>query len=157
MPVNYSTIKAVSEPEAMATLLMEQVLGPVLPSVQLKKVRVKPGRRFEAPRVLWNVYEAELEMPGGVEIHPLFWTKALFNDEDCEHYRSRISRLLAGQNGNPLDPNGYVRFFQDLNLFLFFFPTDPVFPRLPKVATPTTVQPLLAGHFTRLRPVKSDG
>lgn len=152
MPVNYSTIKAVSEPEAMATLLMEQVLGPVLPSVQLKKVRVKPGRRFEAPRVLWNVYEAELEMPGGVEMHPLFWTKALFNDEDCRHYRSRISLLLASQNGNPLDPNGYVRFFQDLNLFLFFFPTDPVFPRLPKVATPTTVQPLLAGHFTRLRP-----
>ena len=152
MPVNYSTIKAVSEPEAMATLLMEQVLGPVLPSVQLKKVRVKPGRRFEAPRVLWNVYEAELEMPGGVEIHPLFWTKALFNDEDCEHYRSRISRLLASQNGNPLDPNGYVRFFQDLNLFLFFFPTDPVFPRLAKVAIPTTVQPLLTDHFKRLRP-----
>ena len=152
MSVSYSTIKAASEPEAMARLLTEQVFGPVLPSVQVKKVRTKQGRRFEAPRVLWNVYEAEIEMPGGIEAHPLFWTKALFSDEDCQSYRIRIDRLLANQNGNPLDPNGYARYFQDLNLFLFFFPTDPVFPKLGKVAVPESVQPLLASHFKRLRP-----
>jgi len=74
MSVSYSTIKAVSEPEAMASLLTEQVFGPVIPSVQVRKVRTKQGRRFEAPRVIWNVYEAELELPGGVEARPLFWT-----------------------------------------------------------------------------------
>ena len=152
MPVNYSTIKAISEPAAMETLLAEQVLGPVLPSVQIKKVRTKSGRRFEAPRVLWNVYEAELEMPGGIEARPLFWTKALFNDADCEDYRARISRLLESQNGNPLDPQGYARFFSDLNLFMFFFPTDPVFPRLGKVSTPGLVDPLLIEHFKKMRP-----
>jgi hypothetical protein len=56
MSVSYSTIKAVSEPEAMTTFLAEQVFAPVLPSVQVKKVRTKQGRRFEAPKVLWNVY-----------------------------------------------------------------------------------------------------
>jgi Phosphotransferase enzyme family len=152
MSVSYSTIKAVSEPEAMTTFLAEQVFAPVLPSVQVKKVRTKQGRRFEAPKVLWNVYEAELEMPGGVEARSLFWTKAFFADEDCQAYRTRLQRLLESQNGNPLDPNGYARFFPDLNLFLFFFPTDPVFPRLGKVSTPASVEPLLVEHFKKMRP-----
>ncbi len=152
MPVSYSTIKALTEPDAMATLLSERVLGPLLPSAVVKKVRNKSGRRFEAPRVLWNVYEVELELPGGVEVRSLFWTKALFSDVDCEDYRARISRLLESQNGNPLDPRGYARLFPDLNLFLFFFPTDPVFPRLGKVSTPALVEPLLAQHFQRMRP-----
>jgi aminoglycoside phosphotransferase (APT) family kinase protein len=152
MSVTYSTIKSVSEPEAMAALIAERVIGPVLPSVQVRKVRTKQGRRFEAPRVLWNVYEAELEMPGGLEVRPLFWTKAYFDDKDCADYRDRIDRVLSSQNGNPLDPNGHARYFPDLNLFLFFFPTDPIFPRLAKVATPATVQPLLLDHFARMRP-----
>lgn len=152
MPVNYSTIKAISEPDAIGALVAEQILGPALPSVQLKKVRSKEGRRFEAPRILWNVYEAELELPGGVEARPLFWTKALFEDADCEDYRSRVARLLEASNGNPLDPHGYARFFPELNLFLFFFPTDPVFPRLPRVTIPDSVRPLLSEHFERLRP-----
>ena len=150
--VSYSTIKAVSEPEAMALFLAEQVFGPTLPSVQVKKVRTKPGRRFEAPRMLWNVYEAELEMPGGIEARVLFWTKAFFSDEDCEAYKTRTHRLLESNNGNPLDPHGYARFFPDLNLFLFFFPSDPVFPRLGKVSTPASVEPLLIEHFKKLRP-----
>ena len=79
----------------MASLLSEQVIGPVLPSVVVRKVRTKQGRRFEAPRVLWNVYEAELEMPGGIEARPLFWTKAYFDDNDCADYRRRIDRLLT--------------------------------------------------------------
>src|ERR1700737_772659 len=152
MSVSYSTIKSISEPEAMATLLAEQVLGPVLPSIEVRKVRTKQGRRFEAPRMLWNVYEAELEMPGGLEARPLFWTKAYFDDAGCEEYRHRVSRLLASQNGNPLDPNGYARFFPDLNMFLFFFPTDPIFPRLATVATAAGIQPLLIEHFARMRP-----
>lgn len=152
MTVSYSTIKSISEPEAMAALLTEQVLGPVLPSVTVRKVRPKQGRRFEAPRVLWNVYEAELELPGGVEARPLFWTKAYFDDKDCADYRHRIDRLLTSQNGNPLNPSGYARHFQDLNLFLFFFPTDPIFPRLANVAMPATALPLLMDHFKRLRP-----
>jgi len=152
MPVNYSAVKAASETDAMATMLAEQVIGPVLPSVQVKKVRTKSGRRFEAPRVLWNVYEAELEMPGGIEAHPLFWTKAYFNDAECEDYRVRTSRLLESQNGNPLDPQGYARFFPDLNMFMFFFPTDPVFPWLGKVSTPASVEPLLIDHFKKMRP-----
>ena len=152
MSVTYSTIKSLSQPEAMAAFLGEQVLGPVLPSVQVRKVRTRQGRRFEAPRVLWNVYEAELEMPGGIEARQLFWTKAYFDDKDCEDYRHRINHLLTSQNGNPLDPNGYARYFEDLNLFLFFFPADPIFPRLAKVATPSRVQPLLAEHFDRMRP-----
>jgi len=152
MSVSYSTIKAVSEPEAMTTFLSEQVFAPVLPSVQVKKVRTKQGRRFEAPKVLWNVYEAELEMPGGLEARAFFWTKAFFADEDCRAYEARIHRLLESQNGNPLDPHGYARFFPDLNLFLFFFPTDPVFPRLGKVSTPASVEPLLIEHFKKMRP-----
>src|SRR5467141_3740814 len=116
--VSYSTIKAVSEPEAMAVFLAEQVFGPVLPSVRVRKVRTKQGRRFEAPKVLWNVYEAELEMPGGVEIRPLIWTKAFFNDADCEDYRHRISWVLKHRNGNPLDPHGHVKFFPERNYFV---------------------------------------
>jgi len=152
MTVSYSTIKSISEPDAMAGLLADQVLGPVLPSVNVRKVRARLGRRYEAPRVLWNVYEAELEMPGGVEAKQLFWTKAYFNDEDCEKYRKRVESILTAQNGNPLDPNGYARFFPDLNLFLFFFPTDPVFPRLPRVSIPLSIQPILEKHFKLLRP-----
>jgi hypothetical protein len=152
MTVSYSTIKSISEPDAIASLLAEQVLGPVLPSVSLRKVRARQGRRYEAPRVLWNVYEAELEMPGGIEAKPLFWTKAYFDDADCEKYRKRIEGLVAVQNGNPLDPNGYARFFPDLNLFLFFFPADPVFPRLARVSIPASIQPVLEKHFDRLRP-----
>ena len=152
MSVSYSTIKALSEPEAMATFLAEQVFAALSPSVQVKKVRTKQGRRFEAPKVLWNVYEAELEMPGGVQARALFWTKAFFADEDCRAYEARIRRLLESQNGNPLDPHGYARFFPDLNLFLFFFPTDPVFPRLGKVSTPASVEPLLVEHFKKVRP-----
>ncbi len=152
MSVSYSIIKSVSEPEAMAALIAERVIGPVLPSVQVRKVRTRQGRRFEAPRVLWNVYEAELEMPGGLEVRPLFWTKAYFDDKDCADYRKRIDRVLSSQNGNPLDPNGYASYFPDLNLFLFFFPSDPIFPRLAKVATPATVQPFLLDHFARMRP-----
>lgn len=152
MTVTYSAIKSLSKPEEMATLLAEEVLGPALPSVVVRGVRAKQGRRLEAPRVLWNVYEANLEMPGGLEARPLFWTKAFFDDQACAEYRNRISHLLTMQNGNPLDPNGYARFFADLNLFLFFFPTDPIFPRLGKVSAPATALPLVAEHFQRLRP-----
>src|SRR5260370_5445613 len=152
MSVSYSTIKAASEPEAMATLLAEQVFAPVLPCVKVKKVRTRQGRGFEAPKVLWNVYEAELEMSGGLEARAFFWTKAFFVDEDCRAYETRIHKLLESQNGNPLDAHGYARFFPDLNLFLFFFPTDPVFPRLGKVSTPASVEPLLIEHFKKMRP-----
>jgi aminoglycoside phosphotransferase (APT) family kinase protein len=149
--VSYSTIKAASAPDAMAEILATRVIGPVLPSVRVKGVKTKQGRRFEAPRVLWNVYEARLETAEGTEQAPLFWTKAYFNDRDCEEYRTRINNLLVSQsNNNPLDPRGHVRFFEDLNLFLFFFPTDPVFPALGTVFDPQAMQPLLADDFSRL-------
>src|SRR5712692_3370177 len=144
MSVSYSTIKAASEPEAMATFLAEQVFAPVSPSVQVKKVRTREGRRFEAPKVLWNVYEATLELPGGIEAKKLFWTKAFFDDAECERYQSRINRLVAKQNGNPLDPGGYVHFFNDMNMFLFFFPADPVFQALGTFFDPAQALPLLA-------------
>src|SRR5713101_7441946 len=130
MTVSYSRIKALSEPDDMAEFLSTELIGPVLPSVQVKKVRTKQGKRFEAPKVLWNVYEATLELPGGIEAKKLFWTKAFFDDAECERYQSRINRLVAKQNGNPLDPGGYVHFFNDMNMFLFFFPAHPVFPVL---------------------------
>jgi aminoglycoside phosphotransferase (APT) family kinase protein len=152
MSVSYSSIKAASEPEAIAELLTTRVIGPVMPSVLVKKVRAKSGRRYEAPRVLWNVYEAELELAGGIGARSLIWTKAFFTDEGCEEYRQRISRLLANQNGNPLDPRGHVQFFSDLNLFLFFFPTDPVFPKMFSVFDPQAMAPMLAKHFEDLRP-----
>jgi aminoglycoside phosphotransferase (APT) family kinase protein len=118
----------------------------------VKKVRPKSGRRLEAPRVLWNVYEAELELPGGVAATSLIWTKAFFTDEGAKEYQHRISRLLAAQNGNPLDPAGYVQYLPDLSLFLFFFPTDPVFPKMPAVFEPAAIGPLLAPHFSELAP-----
>lgn len=152
MSVTYAAIKELSEPEAMAEFVATQVIGPSLPSVQVKKVRSKEGRRFEAPRVLWNVYEATLELPGGVEAKPLFWTKAFFEDEDCKKYHARVIRLLDSLDGNPLDPRGHARFFADLNLFLFFFPTDPVFPSFRKFYDGSTAMPLLAPHFAHLRP-----
>jgi hypothetical protein len=152
MTVSYATIKAASEPDAMAEFLATQVIGPVMSSVHVKRVRTKEGRRFEAPRVLWNVYEATLEMPGGGEATPLFWTKAFFDDEDCKKYRARTERLLDKLAGNPLDPRGYGRFFPELNLFLFFFPADPVFPTLATVFDVEAMEPLLTEHFQRLRP-----
>jgi aminoglycoside phosphotransferase (APT) family kinase protein len=150
--VSYSTIKAVSEPDAIRDLVATRLIAPVLPSVQVKKVRTKEGRRFEAPRVLWNVYEATLELPGGVEVKKLFWTKAFFDDDDCARYRTRINRQLGSQNGNPLDPMGYAHFFEELNLFLFFFPVDPVFPALGIFFDPKQALPILSPHFTHLRP-----
>lgn len=150
MSVTYSTIKAVSEPDSMAELLEARVLQPALPSVQVKRVKAIEGRRLEAPRILWNVYRAELELPGGIEAQALFWTKAFFADDDCQRYRQAVDRLLANQNGNPLDPNGYAQFFDDLNLFLFFFPTDPAFRSLPMLTDGEAMRPLLTPYFSRV-------
>ena len=152
MTVSYSTIKAASQPDAMEEFLASEVIGPALPSVQVKKVRTKEGRRFEAPRVLWNVYEAYLEMPSGAEVRSLLWTKAFFDDQECQKYRARNERLLNNLGGNPLDPHGYARFFSNLNMFLFFFPADPVFPALPSVLDAKGLNSLLTVHFQRLRP-----
>ena len=151
MNVSYSTIKALSEPAAMAQFLAEQVIGPAWPPLQVRKVRSK-GTRFEAPRTLWNVYEAKLETPEGSVLQPLFWTRVFFADKDCQQYRSSIEGLLASKNGNPLDPQGYARFFPDLNLFLFFFPADPVFPALPTVFDLEAMASQLAEYWPRLRP-----
>src|SRR5213082_4127660 len=104
MSATYSEIKALSEPEVMTDFLASEVISPALPAVRVKKVRAVSGRRFEAPRVLWNVYEAELELPGGIEVRPLLWTKAFFDDGDCKEYAARIRPLLQGRAGNPLDP-----------------------------------------------------
>jgi aminoglycoside phosphotransferase (APT) family kinase protein len=150
MTVSYSAIKAISEPAAMAKLLAERVIHPVLPSVKVRRVRAKRGRRFEAPRVLWNVYEADLELPGGLRASPTFWTKAFFDDVECREYRGRISGLLSELNGNPLDPRGFATFLADYNLFLFFFPTDPVFPALGQVFDADVMRPLLSDHFRHL-------
>jgi len=54
MSATYSSIKAMSEPDVMATFLADEVINPVLPAVAVKKVRATSGRRFEAPRVLWG-------------------------------------------------------------------------------------------------------
>jgi Ser/Thr protein kinase RdoA (MazF antagonist) len=150
--VTYSTIKSASEPNAIGELVATQLIAPVLPSVQIKKVRTKEGRRFEAPRILWNVYEATLELPGGIEAKKLFWTKAFFNDAECERYKARVARLIDNRGGNPLDPAGYVHFFSDLNMFLFFFPLDPVFPGLTTFLDPSRALPILSPHFAHLRP-----
>jgi hypothetical protein len=150
MTVSYSTIKAVSEPTAMADLLAERIIGPVLPSVKVRRVRAKRGRRFEAPRVLWNVYEADLELPGGLRANPMFWTKAFFDDAECRDYGGSISGLLGELNGNPLDSRGFATFLADYNLFLFFFPADPVFPALATVFDPDVMGPLLHEHFRHL-------
>src|SRR5438309_9685117 len=128
MSATYSSIKAMSEPDVMATFLADEVINPVLPAVAVKKVRATSGRRFEAPRVLWNVYEAELELPGGIEVRPLLWTKAFFDDGECREYAARIPPLLQARTGNPLDPEGWARVYPERNLFLFFYPADPVFP-----------------------------
>lgn len=144
MSVPYSTIKAVSEPAAMADLLATRIIGPALPSATVVSVRAKSGRRLEAPRALWNVYEAQLELPGGVRITPTFWTKAFFDDDDCRQYEGRIARLLAELGGNPLDPRGFATFLHDYNLFLFFFPADPVFPALGTVFDAQAMRPLLS-------------
>src|SRR5437016_5959593 len=101
MSISYSTIKEISQTDNMATLLSEQELKPVLQSVRVKSVKTKQGRRFEEPRVLWSVDEAELELAGGLEARHLFWTKAFLDDRDCAEYQSRVARLLS-QNGNPL-------------------------------------------------------
>jgi Ser/Thr protein kinase RdoA (MazF antagonist) len=150
--VSYSTIKAVSEPEAIGELVASRLITPILPSVQIKKVRTKEGRRFEAPKILWNVYEATLELPGGVEAKKLFWTKAFFDEAECERYRMRIGRLLEARNGNPLDPMGFAHHFEDLNLFLFFFPLDPVFPGVGTFFDAQRALPILTPHFAHLRP-----
>lgn len=152
MSTTYGTIKALAEPDAMTALLTEEIIGPVLPSVHVKKVRTASGRRFEAPRSLWNVYEAELELPGSVDVRQLFWTRTVFDDADCDHYRDRIAWTLRHRNGNPLDPQGYARELTGRNTFLFFFPTDPTFPSLPTVFDPVAMAPLLQAHFKHLRP-----
>jgi aminoglycoside phosphotransferase (APT) family kinase protein len=152
MAVTYSTINELSKTDVITEFLATRVIGPVLPSVQVKRVRAKEGRRFEAPRVLWNVYEATFELPGGIESTALFWTKAFFDGGEAEKYRERVSRLLSSQEGNPLDPNGYLRHFDDLNLFLFFFPVDPVFPALRMFFDPDQAMPILARHFAHLSP-----
>src|SRR5256886_6931427 len=151
MSATYSEIKALSEPEVMTDFLARGVGSAASPAVGGKGVRAVSGRRFEAPRVLWNVYEAELELPGGVEIKPLIWTKAFFNDADCEDYRHRISWVLRHRNGNPLDPQGYVRFFPERNYFVFFFPTDPTFPSMPTVFDVEAMRPILEPHYQYLR------
>ncbi len=151
MNVSYSAIRAVCQPDAMARLLAERVIAPALPSVLVKEVRAKEGRRLEAPRVLWNVYEATLETPEGSEVRPLFWTKAFFEDGDCTEYRESVGRLLSGRGGNPLDPRGFAQFIPEHNLFLFFFPSDPVFPALRTVFDAVAMKPLLVGHFERLQ------
>src|SRR5437867_13453820 len=101
MSVTYSQIKEVTEPAAMAAFLAAHVIQPVLPAVQVKKVKTKQGRRFEAPRILWNVYEAQLELPGGIESRVLLWTKAFLRDDDCEAYRRLIEPPPSAQDGNP--------------------------------------------------------
>jgi aminoglycoside phosphotransferase (APT) family kinase protein len=136
----------------MAAFLATQVINPVLPSVEVRKVRSKEGRRFEAPRYLWNVYEAELVLPGGSEARPLFWTKAFFDDEACQKYRRRNAKLLSATDGNPLNPQGHARFFPELNLFLFFFPIDPAFPKLPDVLDARAMRGILDPIYQRLRP-----
>lgn len=156
MSVAYSTIKTFSEPSAIQQFLAEQIIGPVLPSVQVLKVRTLQGRRFEAPRVLWNVYEAELLMPEGTTIRRLVWTKAVFDDDGFRDYMRRVERI-AGPEVNPLDPGGYVRAFPELNLCLYFFPKDPVFPKLGTVFNPDQMRPVLAEHHARLRPGASVG
>ncbi len=153
--VSYSKIKAISEPDAIGELIGARLLAPVLPSVQIKKVRTREGRRFEAPKILWNVYEAALELPGGLEAKKLFWTKAFFDEGECQHYRERIGRLLESRNGNPLDPMGFAHYFEDLNLFIFFFPVDPVFPAFGTFLDPERALPVLAPHFAHLRPNES--
>ena len=151
MSVTYSVIKDATEPDAMARILAD-VIGPVLPSVQVKRVKLR-NTRLEAPRLVWHTYEARLELPGGIEARPQFWTKAYFDRAACLDYAERIEHLLsANEQGNPLDPAGYARFFPDLNLFLFFFPMDPVFPALGRVFLTNEMKPILEEHYRHLHP-----
>jgi Ser/Thr protein kinase RdoA (MazF antagonist) len=152
MSITYSQIKDISAPEAMAEFLATRVVNPIHPAIEVRKVRTKPGRRFEAPRILWNVYEAELVLPGSTEARVLFWTKAFFNEEDCLAYRARIEPFLNAHDGNPLGPGGHAQFFPDFNLFLFVYPADPIFHALPTVNQADAVAPLLAPHVARLWP-----
>jgi aminoglycoside phosphotransferase (APT) family kinase protein len=149
--VSYSTIKASSEPEAIGELIQTRFLTSAVPTAQVKKVRTKEGRRFEAPRVIWNVYEATLEMPDAVETKALFWTKAFFEGDDFGRYHDRLGRTLANQSGDPMDPRGHIGVIDDLNMFVFFFPADPVFPALPTFFNPDSALPILARHFNHLR------
>ncbi len=151
--MTYSTVKGVSEPEGMARLLAEDVITPVLPDVQVLAVKAaKEGRRFEAPRVLWNVYNAHLMMPDGTELRRLFWTKVYFQNADCEQYRARNASLLDDSTRTPLDHRGYARFFPDLNMFLFFWPLDPAFPALGTVFDAAAMQSILSTHVAHLDP-----
>jgi aminoglycoside phosphotransferase (APT) family kinase protein len=153
MSVTYSAVKEVSEPEEMARILAQDVITPVLPDVQVIRVKeAKEGRRFEAPRVLWNVYNARLKLPDGSEVQRLFWTKVYFQDADCEHYRARVAHLLDDSSRNPLDDRGYGRFFPDLNMFLFFWPLDPAFPALGAVNDPESMSSVLSPHVRHLDP-----
>jgi Ser/Thr protein kinase RdoA (MazF antagonist) len=152
MSVTYSNIVGVSEPEAMLALLAEQVSS-LLPGAEVVRVKAaKEGRRFEAPRVLWNVYQADLRMPDGTELRRLFWTKVYFQDADCEDYRHRNRRLLNDRGRSPLDPRGFGRFFPDHNMFLFFWPRDPAFPSLPSVFDPDLMRSVLSPHIEHLAP-----
>jgi phosphotransferase family enzyme len=153
MSATYSVIKDATEPEAMARLLADEVIGPVLPSVRVKRVKLR-NTRMELPREVWNTYEARLELPGGIEARPLFWTKAFFQADACQAYLDGVKPFLSSPDSNPLDPMGHARFFPDLNLFLFFFPLDPVFPALGKVFDPVEMKGLLDEHFRHLH---SDG
>ena len=147
----YSAIREAIEPEAIARLLAEEVFAPLQPLVQVKRVKRK-SIRYEPPRVVWSTYEVRLELPEGGEVRPLFWTKAYFSEADCQNYSRRIGGWLSLPDGNPLDPTGFSRFFPDLNLFLFSFPRDPVFPALGTVFDPHEMQPVLAEHYRHLRP-----
>jgi aminoglycoside phosphotransferase (APT) family kinase protein len=152
MSLTYSQIKAFSEPAAMAAFLEAEVIGPALPGARLHRLRIAPGRRFEAPRILWNVYQAELELPGGEQVRPLLWTKAFFDDAECQEYAIRIRPLLADRGRGPLDPDGWARLDPERNLFLFFYPADPVFPALPAVSDPDRVRAVIEPLVEPARP-----
>jgi len=151
MTVSYSTIQALLEPEALGKLLTEQVLAPAIPGALVREIKVlSEGRRYEVPRVLWNVYRTWVALPDGTEVPALVWIKAFFQDADCEDYRQRIHNLLERRQGHPLDGGGHARFFPDFNLFLFFFPTDPVFPRLGTLFDPQAMRGILAESFAHM-------
>ena len=148
--VSFSTITGISEPAAFAQLLTESVFAPHLPAVAVHRVRTRPGRRLEAPRALWNVYEVEIDLPDGQRTSRLVWTKAFFNGEDCQEYHSRIQGLLDRLAFNPLDADGYATFIPTYNLFVFFFPVDPVFPMLSTAFDGRRIKPILEPHFRHL-------
>src|SRR5919201_1987890 len=153
--VSFSTITGISEPAAFAQLLTEAFFAPHLPAVAVHRVRTRPGRRLEAPRALWNVYEVEIDLPDGQRTSRLVWTKAFFNGEDCQEYHSRIQGLLDRLAFNPLDADGYATFIPTYNLFVFFFPVDPVFPMLSTAFDGRRIKPILAPHFRHLLGIDS--